>query len=322
MKRFRNILVICDDETGLDGAFARMRWLAKANDASITLMDCVEAEPGALARLFSALPGAQGYELEDQVFPFHRGRLDRLADALRAEGLRVRTMVSQGVLFLQAIRQVMRDDHDLVVKVAQRGAGRPLFSGTDMHLMRKCPCAVWILKTEGEPRARRILAAIDPDPQDAVRHQLCQTVLELATSLARHDDAELDVINVWRVQEESTLRHSLIKMPETDVTAILQQEERRSAWRLNSVMEAFPDDHGRRRVLHVKGVAGEVIPDHARTEAIDTIVMGTLGRTGVAGFFIGNTAETILSRADCAVLAVKPPGFVSPVEVGADTATA
>ena len=41
--------------------------------------------------------------------------------------------------------------------------------------------------------------------------------------------------------------------------------------------------------------------------------MGTLARTGVAGLFIGNTAETILEQLTCSVLAIKPPGFVSPV---------
>ena len=44
------------------------------------------------------------------------------------------------------------------------------------------------------------------------------------------------------------------------------------------------------------------------------LVMGTLCRTGIPGFFIGNTAETILNQVDCSVLTVKPKGFVSPVK--------
>ena len=54
-------------------------------------------------------------------------------------------------------------------------------------------------------------------------------------------------------------------------------------------------------------------------EGIDTIVMGSVGRTGLAGFFIGNTAETVLSRVKCSVLTVKPDGFVSPVSPDGDT---
>jgi nucleotide-binding universal stress UspA family protein len=41
--------------------------------------------------------------------------------------------------------------------------------------------------------------------------------------------------------------------------------------------------------------------------------MGTLARTGMPGVVIGNTAERILDDVTCSVIAVKPPGFVSPV---------
>jgi nucleotide-binding universal stress UspA family protein len=41
--------------------------------------------------------------------------------------------------------------------------------------------------------------------------------------------------------------------------------------------------------------------------------MGTVGRTGIPGFFIGSAAEEILSKIDCSILAIKPAGFISPV---------
>ncbi|MEO1780385.1 MAG: universal stress protein [Pseudomonadota bacterium] len=46
---------------------------------------------------------------------------------------------------------------------------------------------------------------------------------------------------------------------------------------------------------------------------IDTVVMGTVGRSGVRGLFIGNTAETILGAVPCSVMAIKPPDFLTPV---------
>ncbi len=48
-------------------------------------------------------------------------------------------------------------------------------------------------------------------------------------------------------------------------------------------------------------------------EEIDLVVMGTICRTGVPGFFVGNTAESILQQVECSVLTVKPDGFVTPV---------
>ena len=68
-----------------------------------------------------------------------------------------------------------------------------------------------------------------------------------------------------------------------------------------------------------KGDARNVIPELAQELHADLVVMGTVARTGIPGLLIGNTAESILDQLDCSVLAVKPPGFVSPVtldEVG------
>jgi nucleotide-binding universal stress UspA family protein len=63
----------------------------------------------------------------------------------------------------------------------------------------------------------------------------------------------------------------------------------------------------------IQGSAKQVIPQTAVSVEADLVVMGTLARAGVSGFFIGNTAETILEQLRCSVLAIKPPGFISPV---------
>ena len=58
-----------------------------------------------------------------------------------------------------------------------------------------------------------------------------------------------------------------------------------------------------------------VIPEVASKEQIDLIVMGTVARVGLEGYFIGNTAETVLDRVACSVLTIKPEGFSSPVKL-------
>ena len=40
----------------------------------------------------------------------------------------------------------------------------------------------------------------------------------------------------------------------------------------------------------------------------------TVARSGAGGMIIGNTAERVLNRMNCSVLALKPDGFVSPVK--------
>jgi len=56
-----------------------------------------------------------------------------------------------------------------------------------------------------------------------------------------------------------------------------------------------------------------VIPELVKHKDIDLIVMGTIGRTGIPGMIMGNTAERLLDRVECSILAIKPEGYISPV---------
>lgn len=48
------------------------------------------------------------------------------------------------------------------------------------------------------------------------------------------------------------------------------------------------------------------IDEYAKTQAIDLIVMGTHGRSGVSHLFLGSVAENVVRRAPCSVLTVRP----------------
>jgi nucleotide-binding universal stress UspA family protein len=65
----------------------------------------------------------------------------------------------------------------------------------------------------------------------------------------------------------------------------------------------------------IKGRAPEVISSFVAEHGVDLVVMGTIARTGLLGMLMGNTAETILDRIECSVLAVKPYNFKSPIRV-------
>jgi nucleotide-binding universal stress UspA family protein len=68
--------------------------------------------------------------------------------------------------------------------------------------------------------------------------------------------------------------------------------------------------------LHLpNGPAQKMIAASATELKADLVVMGTVARTGIPGFIIGNTAESILDQLDCSVIAVKPRGFVTPVKL-------
>ena len=55
-----------------------------------------------------------------------------------------------------------------------------------------------------------------------------------------------------------------------------------------------------------RGSVEEVLPEFVVAEGVDLVVMGTMGRTGVARYLWGNTVERIVDRLLCSVVAVKP----------------
>ncbi|MBJ94177.1 MAG: hypothetical protein CMP23_06815 [Rickettsiales bacterium] len=64
--------------------------------------------------------------------------------------------------------------------------------------------------------------------------------------------------------------------------------------------------------IHVRVGAGDPaaqILAAAEDASIDLIVMGTHGRSSIKDFFVGSTAEMVVRRSTCNVLAVKPDGY-------------
>jgi len=76
-----------------------------------------------------------------------------------------------------------------------------------MHLLRKCPCPVWIMKPPEKSKYSSILAAVDFDPVNPkVSDQvLNREILELASSLALTDSASLHIVHAWEAFAESTM---------------------------------------------------------------------------------------------------------------------
>ena len=58
------------------------------------------------------------------------------------------------------------------------------------------------------------------------------------------------------------------------------------------------------------------IPKYVATHKVDLLVMGTIGRTGIPGLIVGNTAERLLPQIPCSVIAIKPDGFETPIQLG------
>jgi nucleotide-binding universal stress UspA family protein len=202
--------------------------------------------------------------------------------------------------------------------IFRRGLKGRLFGSTSLHLIRKCPCPVWVMKPTRRERFHRILAAVDPMFAEEEKNLLNIKIMELATSLAQMEQGELHIVHAWNFRGDDLLGIRG-RMPSETIDQLANQTRAIHKKGFDDLIGKYSLKNLNHWLHFLKGDPAVRITDLAAKERIDLIVMGTVYRTGVAGFFIGNTAENVLQQVDCSVLTVKPEGFVSPVKLKAAT---
>lgn len=311
MKRFENILLVFDPERNDDATVSLAISLAGRNHSGLTLISVVEDLPPE-AGTWNAVHSIEG--LRERVIKDRRDQLQALIESIRAAGIKTRALVLPGTPFLEIIRQVLRDQHDLVMVTAEGADGlkEQLFGSTTMHLMRKCPCPIWAIKPKSHKSFARILAAVDPDSPAIKHNALDRLVMDLACSLASLEQSELHIVHAWNLPGEEQIRNrGVILQDELDMW--LRGVRSRRQNQLDDLLGHYSSLDLNPRIHLIQGRPGKIIPSLIREKEIDLLVMGTVCRTGVSGFFIGNTAETVLAQVDCSVLSVKPEQFLTPV---------
>ncbi len=313
MKRFKNILMVAGSEGWQNSALERAVTLAKNNKAKLKIVEVIEELPREMRLLITVMSPQELQELEIKE---RQNQLDQLIGPARKDGVQARTKVLIGTPFLAIIREVLRDQHDLVITTEKSKGGikEVLFGSTAMHLMRKCPCPVWVIKMSSRKKYARILAAVDPDPSDKVKSALNARIMELSTSMARLEGSEFHVVHAWDLYIELMLSVRA-DVDKSDVDRLARKtRDMHKSW-LTELLDQHAPEMRDDNIHLLKGRAERLIPALARRKQIDLIVMGTVCRTGIAGFFIGNTAEKVFQQIDCSVLTVKPEGFVTPVKL-------
>jgi nucleotide-binding universal stress UspA family protein len=354
MKRFKNILIVVDPKSGSEALIKRAVTVGQRNQARLMVVDVIKkttmpirAEPPVVAKepminiieeFPCDMPGPvtskspedfqeripvtieeSPLDVQEYIIQEEKHDLERFVASIRQAGVQASSKVLSGSPFLEIIREVLRGGYDLVI-IAAEGRSvlkETLFGSTIMHLMRKCPCPVWVIKPAQPKHYSHILAAVDPTPYYEQRNALNIQILDLATSLAHRERCELLILHTWSFNLESHVQSGRVRVPQSKLDEWgrkIRDKHRRS---LGKLLQRYDLENLKHQVYLLKGEAGRLIPALAAAREVELIVMGTLSRSGVAGLLIGNTAEKVLRQVDCSVLTVKPEGFITPVKLDA-----
>jgi universal stress protein E len=318
MNRFRSILALLTEDSLEDVAFERAVGLARATGAALTLVDVVTPVSGEvsddLARIPTTNSAGATAEAAENVLGYHRARIAGFAVRARDAGVEVSEAVLQGNPVFEVIRMVLREGHDLVVKgAAVARDGNDTLNGFDMQILRQCPCPVWMLMRPGGS-VERILAAVDPEAtHEGDRNGVDRLVIDVATDLAESDGAEVHVAHAFFPEEARASRQRRNSGRRAVAVDAMPARQRDLAdARLGRLLAEYPQLPQTHRHL-LEGDPGDAIVEFADTNDCDLIVMAMVRRTGIPGGIAGTTAEAILGKVRCSVVAVKPEGFRSPV---------
>lgn len=191
----------------------------------------------------------------------------------------------------------------LIIKDAQEESAlkRVFFTPLDWQLLRDCPVPVHLVTSALNPRPRNVLAIVDvlrSEEQDLVFND---QIIDTAVKLAEQCDARLELGHVYDWTAVNTEDMGMGALPlATGIYQALGAAQHETFAALAERHSVPPD---RRHFIEGAPLSG--ICDFAIEHRADVIVLGTVQHKGL-NKLLGTTAEQILHRAPCSVLAIKP----------------
>lgn len=298
MKRFRSILVGID--LNLEGdrisdgsrrAALQAQWLAERTGASLTFLHSSWSDLYEDNNVIRQGPGPAG-----------QAAIDELVAEYGQSGTPVEFVSETDRAWLVMIRRVQRGENDLVIVGRRNTAGAALGS-VSRKLMRKCPCPVWVVKPDTALLHDCVMAATDLTA-------VGDAAVGLGASVAASYGCEFHIVHAWQKTLEMQFDADRLSPEETEAeSARIQQAAEKHILEVCRSLDFEIEPK-----LHI-GCNAPVHAIQAGVEqlGVDLLVMGTVSRGGIAGFLMGNTAESILDRVDCSLLTIKPADFISPV---------
>lgn len=217
--------------------------------------------------------------------------------------------------FVTIIQHVLKNKYDLVIKDAENieRKGEKGFKSMDMSLLRKCPSPVWLCRDFKNIDAPKVLTAIDAKADTPEGRELSLTLLRMGAHLSSALGGSNTVISCWDFEHEGFLRNApFASVSGVEADEIVKKEEEEYKTALHTLLA--DSQIAECETVCNRGQPATLIPSYAKDNDFDIVLMGTVARTGIPGFIIGNTAENILQNLESGLLAIKPNGFISPVK--------
>jgi len=309
MEKHQKILAVIDPLTDDQKALKRAIELARLTDASITAFLTIFDFSYEMTTMLSS---EEREIMRNSLINDRVNWINSLIDEIDHGDINVNCkVVWHNRPFEPVIEHVLNDNYDVVIKGTHQHdkLKSVIFTPTDWHILRKCPCPVLLVKDHQWPANGNIIAALNVGSDEAEHQSLNRKITEEAVCLANLIGSNVHLVNSF----PGTPVNIAIEIPEFNSNeynkTMLSHHEKAMARHAEQydISSEF---------THVKeGLPEDVIDNVSHDLDAELVVLGTIGRTGLSAAFIGNTAEHVIDRLNCDVLALKPEGYRSPLDI-------
>jgi universal stress protein E len=307
MTLYPKVLVVLDPSVAEQKALNRAVELAKLQNCQLTAFLSIYDFSYEMTTMLS---GEERESMRQAVINDRELWISELIADYKEQGLKIDIQVVWHNRPFEAIVQaVLEKEYDLVIKGTHDHdvLKSMIFTPTDWHILRKCPCPVLLVKDHEWPEHGNIVAAVNAGSEQTHHSSLNQRIIQQSKQLAALLNGKVQLVNAF----PGTPVNIAIEIPEFNPQ---EYNQTMKTHHLDAVQKLALEFELPSVQTHVQeGMPEDVIPKLAKQLDAEMVVIGTIGRTGLSAAIIGNTAEHVIDRLDCDVLAVKPAGFVCPL---------
>jgi universal stress protein E len=198
------------------------------------------------------------------------------------------------------IHEIRRLEADFVIV----GEYPPEIAPDMKPLLRQLPAPLFIARHAQVPR--RFAAALGIGADDAPHRLVNQAALEHLVLLVLKFRGEARVLSALPNPIE------LVPLMGDAYAASYVSADLEAAYRENLVQQVTKFGLADTCLRVAPGRPDVALPEMVRSEHIDCLILGTVCRTGLAAFWLGNTAEDVMPRVDCDLLLLRPQDYFDP----------
>lgn len=282
----KKILVVADRMGDDQHAFHKAIELARLTIADIHVVSfCYES----LSNIDDGSGGDKKHSsLKDLVIQHRQRELDAFIESDKSKQNITHEVIWEKYIHEWVLSHCEKKHYDLIIKTGHRSESL-FYTPTDWLLFRESRVPVYCVSKAANTAKKVVLVALDLRSQRKEKQLLNNTLLESAFQLAVQTDSVLHCCYAIKIP-------TLVKdFDLIDVTAKIHQLENEVRDQAKAWFDVYDID---KKHLHIKeGEPWQVVNNFARKLKAQCIVVGSMGRKGVYGKVIGNTAEQIVHHA-------------------------